>query len=196
MTKTVCSGGSQQSSSQGVCQHVLCVPECWIGPGTTSLRNPGLTRPRSLVQPFPAFPSLLQLIPARSGPRNLALLPRGSGRVPSIQGASQRSYRVQESFSVPRDVPRWSPGPCAPSTFRNCAQNEKQYVSIDWKNSKLNIYFFYLTFKKLKSCFLHICHRKSAILDFHFVSAMFVYKLHFLSAILVLQFHSIFIILM
>ena len=37
--------------------------------------------------------------------------------------------------------------------------------------------------------FLHICHRKSAILDFYFLSAMFVYKLHFLLAILVLQFH-------
>ena len=37
--------------------------------------------------------------------------------------------------------------------------------------------------------FLHLCHRKSVILDFYFLSAMFVYKLHFLSAILVLQFH-------
>ena len=53
-----------------------------------------------------ALSSLLQLIPARSGPRSLAQLPRGSGRVPSVQGASQRSYKAQESFSVPRDVPR------------------------------------------------------------------------------------------
>ena len=111
------------------------------------------SRPRQAQEPCPAFPSLLQLIPARSGPRSLAQLPRGSGRVPSIQGASQRSYKAQESFSVPRDVPRWSPGHDAPSALRNCAQDWKPYVFWHWKNSKLNILFLYLTFKKLKSCF-------------------------------------------
>ena len=55
-----------------------------------------LFRPRGLVQPCPAFPSLLQLTSARPGSRSLAKLPRGPGRVPIIQGASQRSYRAQE----------------------------------------------------------------------------------------------------
>ena len=63
----------------------------------------GPDRPRSLAQPS-------QLIPARSGPRSLAQLPKGPGKVPSVQGASQRSYKAQESFSVPRDVFRSSPG--------------------------------------------------------------------------------------
>ena len=74
----------------------------------------GVSRPVQDQEPCPAFPSLPQLNPARSGPRSLAQLPRGPGRVPIVQGAqeaSQRSYRVQESFSVPRDVPRWSTWP-------------------------------------------------------------------------------------
>ena len=96
ITKTALSGVSQQSSCQGVCQSVLCVPECFTS----------RSRPRQAQKPCPAFPILLQLIPARPGPRSLAQLHRGSGRVPSIQVASQRSYRVQKSFSVPRDVPR------------------------------------------------------------------------------------------
>ena len=83
MFKTALPGVSQQSSCQGVCQSV--VPA-----------SPGLFRPRGLAQPCPAFPSLLQLTPARSGPRSLAQLSRGPGRVPIIQGASQRSYRAQE----------------------------------------------------------------------------------------------------
>ena len=79
---------------KGVCVRVFC--EC-------QSVNP---RPRQAQEPCPAFPSLLQLTPARSGPRSLAQLPKGPGRVPSIQGASQRSYKAQESFSVPRDVSR------------------------------------------------------------------------------------------
>ena len=114
---------------------------------------PRKSRADQAQEPYPAFPSLLQLIPARSGPRSLALLLKGSERVPSIQEASQGSYSIQESFLVSRDVPRSSLGPCAPSAHRNCAQEEKQYVQIDWKSSKFNIYFFYLTFKKLMSCF-------------------------------------------
>ena len=82
-SKSALSGASQPSSCQGVCQSV--VPA-----------SPGLFRPRGLAQPCPAFISLLQLTPARSGPRSLAQLPRGPGRVPIIQGASQRSYRAQE----------------------------------------------------------------------------------------------------
>ena len=52
MFKTALSGVSQPSSCQGVCQSV--VPA-----------SPGLFRPRGLAQPCPAFPSLLQLTPAR-----------------------------------------------------------------------------------------------------------------------------------
>ena len=87
MTKTALSGVSQQSSCQGVCQSVLCVPVCFASQ----------PMPVQAQRPCPAFPSLLQLIPARSGPRSLALLPRSPGRVPIIQEASQRSYSAQES---------------------------------------------------------------------------------------------------
>ena len=73
----------QGLANKGVCQCVV--------PASS-----GLFRPRGLAQPCPAFPSLLQLTPARPGPRSLAQLPRGPGRVPIVQGASQRSYRAQE----------------------------------------------------------------------------------------------------
>ena len=72
------------------CARVFCVCQSVVP------ASPGLFRSRGLAQPCPAFPSLLQLTPARSGPRSLAQLPRGPGRVPIIQGASQRSYRAQE----------------------------------------------------------------------------------------------------
>ena len=81
MTKIALSGVSQQKILS------RSVPECFASQ----------SRPVQAQRHCPAFPSLLQLIPARSGPRSLALLPRGSGRVPIIQGASQRSYRAQES---------------------------------------------------------------------------------------------------
>ena len=75
----------QGLANKGVCQ--CAVPASW-----------GLFRPRGLAQPCPALPSLLQLTPARPGPRSLAQLPRSSGRVPIIQEASQRSYRAQEPW--------------------------------------------------------------------------------------------------
>ena len=96
---------------KGVCAKVFC--ECQsVHP-----------RPRQAQEPCPAFPSLLQLTPARSGFRSLAQLPKGPGRVPSIQGASQRSYKAQESFSVPRDEFRPSPGKTAIPALGNCAQD-------------------------------------------------------------------------
>ena len=73
----------QGLANKGVCQCVV--------PASS-----GLFRPRGLAQPCPALSSLLQLTPARPGPRSLAQLPRGPGRVPIIQGAFQRSYRAQE----------------------------------------------------------------------------------------------------
>ena len=72
------------------CARVFCVCQSVVP------ASPGLFRPRGLAQPCPAFPSLLQLTPARPGFRSLAQLPRGPGRVPIIQGASQRSYQAQE----------------------------------------------------------------------------------------------------
>ena len=80
-------------------------------------------RPRQAQEPCPAFHRLLQLNPARSGPKSLAQLPKGPGRVPSIQGAFQRSYKAQESFSVPRDEFRSSPGKTAIPAHRKCAQD-------------------------------------------------------------------------
>ena len=129
MTITALSTVSQQSSCQGVCQSVLCVPECFTRK----------SRSRQAQEPCPAFLSLLQLIPGRSGPRSLVQLPRGSGRVPSIQGASKRSYKAQESFPVPRDVPRRSTWPDGPPAHRNCAQDGNTCFSRHLKNSKLNI---------------------------------------------------------
>ena len=124
-TKTALSGVSQQSFCQGVCQSVLCVPECFARQ----------SRPVQAQRPCPAFPSLLQLIPARSGP---GALPRGPGRVPIIQGASWRSYRGLDSAQGCTQV---KSSPCAPPAHRNCAQDGKPCVSGHCKNSKLNILF-------------------------------------------------------
>ena len=99
------SGVSQQSSCQGVCQSVLCVPECFASQ----------SRPVQAQRPCPAFPSLLQLMPARLGPRSLAQLSRGPGRVPSIQGASQRSYRAQEPWQYPGMCPGEAQAMCSSS---------------------------------------------------------------------------------
>ena len=89
MSKTVLSGVAnkvpvKECPECSVCARVLV----WIGKD--------VHRPVQAQRPCPAFPSLLQLIPARPRPRSLAQLPRGPGRVPIIQGASQRSYRAQE----------------------------------------------------------------------------------------------------
>ena len=165
------------------CARVFCVCQSVVP------ASPGLFRPRGLAQPCPAFHSLLQLTPARSGPRSFAQLPRGPGRVPIIQGASQRSYRVQEPWQCP--------GMCLGGVHGHIylqpigtVPRLKNYIFTvsenTWKNSKLNIFISFIWHLKVKVLFLHLCHRKSAILDFYFLSAMFVYKLHFLSAILVL----------
>ena len=82
----------QGLANKGVCQCVV--------PASS-----GLFRPRGLAQPCPAFPSLLQLTPAKPGPRSLAQLSRGPGRVPIIQGASHRSYRTQEPWQCPGMCP-------------------------------------------------------------------------------------------
>ena len=150
MTKTALSGDSQQSS----CHGVFC--ECPSGTQSVS-------RPVQAQEPCPAFPSLPQLNPARSGPRSLAQLPRGPGRVPIVQGAqgaSQRSYRVQESFSVPRDVPRWSTWPRCFQPIGTVLRTKKHMVFEAQKNSKLNILFLLFDIYKEKSCF-YICDTRS-----------------------------------
>ena len=124
--KTAFSGLSQEFWME-------CVSECSVSARVT-IQGPD--RPRSLVQPS-------QLTPARSGPRSLAQLPKGPGKVPSVQGASQRSYKAQESFSVPRDVFRPSPGKTAIPALGNCAQDWKAHGFCSQKNSKLNFYFIY-----------------------------------------------------
>ena len=130
-SKTALSGVSQQSSCQGVCQSV--VPA-----------SPGLFRPRGLVQPCPAFPSLLQLTPARPGPRSLAQLPRGPGRVPIIQGASQRSYRAQEPWQCPGMCPGGAHGHIHLQPIGTVPRLKNYIFTVSentWKNSKLNILF-------------------------------------------------------
>ena len=119
MFKTALSGVSQQSSCQGVCQSVLRVSECCTSQ----------SRPVQAQRPCPAFPSLLQLTPARPGPRSLAQLPRGLRRVLIIQGALQGPG----ALTVPRDVPRRSTWPYPPPAHRNCAQAEKLHIYSVWK---------------------------------------------------------------
>ena len=121
MTKTALSGVSQQSSCQGVCQSVLCVPECFAHQ----------SRPVQAQRPCQAFPSLLQLIPARSRPRSLAQLPRGPGRVPIIQGASQRSYRAQKPWQCPGMCPGEAQAMCSssPGLKTTCFQ----WLKTPWK---------------------------------------------------------------
>ena len=121
----------QGLANKGVCQCV--VP-------TSS----GLFRPRGLAQPCPAFPSLLQLTPARPGPRSLAQLPRGPGRVPIIQGASQRSYRTQEPWQCPGMCPGGAHGHIHLQPIGTVPRLKNYILTVSentWKNSKLNILF-------------------------------------------------------
>ena len=121
----------QGLANKGVCQSVV--------PASS-----GLFRPRGLAKPCPAFPSLLQLTPARPGPRSLAQLPRGPGRVPIIQGASQRSYRAQEPWQCPGMCPGGAHGHIylqpigTVPRLKNCIFTVSKNT---WKNSKLNILF-------------------------------------------------------
>ena len=134
MFKTALSGVSQPSSCQGVCQSVLCVSECCTSQ----------SRPVQAQRPCPAFPSLLQLTPARSGPKSLAQLPRGPGRVPIIQGASQRSYRAQEPWQCPGMCPGGAHGHIHLQPIGTVPRLKNYIFTVSentWKNSKLNILF-------------------------------------------------------
>ena len=96
MTKTALSGVCQQSSCQGVCQSVLCVPECFASQ----------SRPVQAQRPCPAFPQpssadssqirAQEPCPAAQRPRESAY---HSGSFPEkLQGPGV--------LRVPRDVPR------------------------------------------------------------------------------------------
>ena len=116
----------------------------------------GLFRSRGLAQPCSAFPGLLQLTPARPGPRSLAQLPRGPGRVPVIQGASQRSYRAQEPWQCPGMCPGGAHGHIYLQPIGTVPRLKKQCLKTPGKTLSWTFYFFYLTFKS-KSLVFHIC---------------------------------------
>ena len=137
MFKTALSGVSNKVPVKE-CARVFCVCQSVVP------ASPGLFRPRGLAQPCPAFPSLLQLTPARPGPRSLVQLPRGPGWVPIIQGASQRSYRAQEPWQCPGMCPGGANGHIhlqpigTVPRLKNCIFTVFENT---WKNSKLNILF-------------------------------------------------------
>ena len=124
-------------------------------------------RPVQAQRPCPALSSLLQLTPARPGPRSLAQLPRGPGRVPIVQGASQRSYRAQEPWQCPGmclggahghihlqpigTVPR----------LKNCKYAE--CLKTPGKTLSWTFYFFYLTFKSKSLVFTFVSQEVSHI---------------------------------
>ena len=140
----------QGLANKGVCQCVV--------PASS-----GLFRPRGLAQPCPAFPSLLQLTPARPGPRSLAQLPRGPGRVPIVQGASQRSYRTQEPWQCPGMCPGGAHGHIQ---FQPIGTVPRLKNSV-WKHLEKTLswtfYFFYLTFKSKSLVFTFISQEVSHI---------------------------------
>ena len=123
----------------------------------------GLFRPRGLAQPCPAFPSLPQLTPARPGPRSLAQLPRGPGRVPIIQGAFQRSYRAQEPWQCPGMCPGGAHGHIH---FQSIGTVPRLKNSV-WKHLEKTLswtfYFFYLTFKSKSLVFTFVSQEVSHI---------------------------------
>ena len=76
---------------------------------------------RVCQEPCPAFPSLLQLIPARPGPRSLAQLPRGSGRVPIIQEAPGSFLgRLQDPGVLPSQLPGMCPAEAQAKAINEC----------------------------------------------------------------------------
>ena len=99
MTKTALSGVSQQSYCHGVCQSVLCVPECWSGLARMSTTCSGPEALSSLPQPSPADSSQVRAqepCPADQRPRESAY---HSGSFPEkLQGPG--------ALTVPRDMPR------------------------------------------------------------------------------------------
>ena len=125
------------------CARVFCVCQS-VSPGPGALS--------SLPQPSPADSNQVRAqepCPAvqrfRESAYHSGSFPeklQGPGVLVSVQGCSQVK-----------------PRPCAPPAHRNCAQDGKPHVSRHCKNSKLNTYLFYLTFKKLKSHFscFYIC---------------------------------------
>ena len=102
--------------NKGVCQCVV--------PASS-----GLFRPRDLVQPCPAFPSLLQLTPARPGPRSLASAAQRPRESAYHSGSFPEKLQGPGALTVPRDVPRRSTWPYPSPAHRNCAQAEKLHIN-------------------------------------------------------------------
>ena len=101
MTKTALSGVSQQSSSQGVCESVLWVPECFTSKSRPGQAQTGPVRPRSLVQPSPAFSSWFQ---PGQGPGVLH-------SCPEVQGECLAFRELPREVTRPRS-PSQCPGMC------------------------------------------------------------------------------------
>ena len=124
MSKNVQSSKCSKQQFQGLankvpvkeCARVFCVYQSVVP------ASPGLFRPRGLAQPCPAFPSLLQLTPARPGPRSLVQRPRESAY---HSGSFPEKLQGPGALTVPRDVSRRSTWPYSPPAHRNCAQAEK-----------------------------------------------------------------------
>ena len=133
--------------NKGVCQCVV--------PASS-----GLFRPRGLVQPFP---SLLQLTPARLGPRSLAQLPRGPGRVSIIQGASQRSDRAQEPWQCPGMCPGGVHGHIHLQPIGTVPRLKNSVWKHLEKTLSWTFYFFYLTFKSKNLVFTVVSQEVSHI---------------------------------
>ena len=103
-----------------------------------------LFRPRVLAQPCPAFPSVLQQTPARPGPRSLAQLPRGPGRVPISSGSFLEKLEGPGALTVPRVCPGGAHGHIHLQPIGTVPRLKNYIFAVSentWKNSKLNILF-------------------------------------------------------
>ena len=136
MTNTAFSGVSQQSYCQGVCQSVLCVPEGFASQ----------PRPIQAQRPCLAFPSLPQHSPADSCQF------RAQEPCPAAQRSRESAYhsgsfpeKLQgpRVLTVPRDVPRWSPGHVLLQPIGTVPRTENHVFLHLGKTLKLNIYFIY-----------------------------------------------------
>ena len=120
-------------------------------------------RPVQAQRPCLAFPSLLQLTPARPGPRSLAQLPRGPGRVTIIQGASQRSYRAQEPWQCPGMCPGGAHGHIHLQPIGTVPRLKNTVWKHLEKTQSWTFYFFYLTFKSKSLVFTFVSQEVSHI---------------------------------
>ena len=129
-----------------MCQSILWVPEC---------------SPKAQTGPG-ALSSLLQLNPARSGPRSLAQLPKGPGKVPSFPEKLQGPGVLLSAQGCVQAKPRKncysSTVPMCPGLKSTCFLRPGNFKkTLSWA-----FILFILTFKKLKfyfSCF-YLCSKE------------------------------------